>query len=47
MSLDGIRIHVYMVKGWGSEGFLIYKAFNEVKGVEHAPGGLFKPPWLR
>ena len=34
-----------MVKGWGSEGFLRYKAFNEVKGVEHAPrGNSLKPP---
>ena len=32
-----------MVKGWGSEGFLRYKAFNEVKGVEHALGDSLNP----
>ena len=31
-----------MVKGWGSEGFLRYQAFNVVKGVERAPEGVFK-----
>ena len=35
VSLSIIRI--YMAEGWGPEGFLRYKAFNEVKGVEHGP----------
>ena len=33
-----------MVKGWGSEEFLRFYVFNEVKGVKHASGGLFKTP---
>ena len=33
-----------MVKGWRSEEFLRYQAFNEVKGVEHALGDLLKTP---
>ena len=28
-----------MVYGWGSEQFLRYLAFCEMKGVGHAPGG--------
>ena len=33
-----------MIKGWGSEEFLSYQAFNEVKRVEHALEDLLKTP---
>lgn len=33
-----------MVYGWGSEGFPRYKAFYEMKGVGHVPGGTPRVP---